>query len=670
MFWREFPFLANERLELADEAIGMSLVVRVIAPTGRDAELVVGVLRQNGLAAEACEDLSFMRSPTGQEVGPLLIAEEALRPPFVQQLSDRIQHQPEWSDLPILILTKGGRDIPHDYRTRYDYMFIGSPILLERPIRTATLISSVRAALRARQRQYEIRDTLRDRDRALTELKLERETTQVVLDNVPVGILLVDSTGKSILANRSVERILRHPVSEILSHKPHDRWVAFHPDGRRIEPEEYPLPRAMRSGHPIAPEDLLYQRGDGTIAWISVSAAPISAEKGHVSGAVVAISDIDQQKRTDLNLHRSDERFRRLIEHSTVGMIIGDFQGGISYANPEILNLLGYTPEEVAAGALRWNQLTSAEFAAADQRALEELRATGTATSYQKSLRAKDGRLVPFLVGATMIPSARSGDASSEIAMFATDLSTQKQAESALIQSEKLAAVGRLAASISHEINNPLEAITNLLYLARCSSNIPVDVALFLDKAEQELQRVTQISIQTLRFHRQSTKPRLITSEELLGPTLALYHGRISNTNIRLELQHRGADPIVCYEGDIRQVLNNLIGNAIDSMRSGGRLIVRTGKTQLRRSGMPAIRITIADTGHGIPPAVMRRMYEPFYTTKGMHGTGLGLWISRGIIEKHRGQIQARSRLNNGSGGTVFSLVLPTSPFEQYDECA
>jgi PAS domain S-box-containing protein len=648
----------------------MSLVVRVIAPTGRDAELVVGVLHQNGLSAEVCEDLSFMRSPTHQEVGPLLIAEEALKPPFVQQLSDRIRHQPEWSDLPILILTNGGRDTPQGYRTTYDHMFIGSPILLERPIRAATLISSVRAALRARKRQYEIRDTLRDRDRALTELKFERETMQVVLDNVPVGILLADSTGKLILGNRSVERILRHPVTEITAHKPHDPWVAFHPDGRRVEAEECPLPRALRSGEPVAPQDLLVQRGDGAIAWISVAAAPIFDEKGHVSGAVVAISDIDQQKRTDSNLHRSDERFRRLIEHSTVGVIIGDFQGAISYANPAILNLLGYTSEEVSAGALRWNALTPAEFSAADEKAMDELRATGTATTYQKSLRAKDGRLLPFLVGATMIPSARSGDASSEIAVFVADLSTQKQAESALIQSEKLAAVGRLAASISHEINNPLEAITNLLYLARRSSNIPVEVAAFLDKADQELQRVTQISIQTLRFHRQSTKPRLITSEELLGPTLALYHGRISNSNIRLELQHRGAEPIVCYEGDIRQVLNNLIGNAIDSMRSGGRLIVRTGKARLRRSGIPAIRITIADTGHGIPPAVMRRMYEPFYTTKGMNGTGLGLWISRGIIEKHRGQIQARSRLSNGCGGTVFSLLLPTSPFEQYGECA
>ncbi|MGA7706163.1 MAG: PAS domain S-box protein [Acidobacteriaceae bacterium] len=646
----------------------MSLVVRVIAPTGRDAELVVGVLHQSGLSAEVCEDLSFLRDH--EEVGPLLLAEEALKPQFVQQLSNRIRNQPEWSDLPILILTNGTRDTYEGYRTTYDHMFIGSPILLERPIRAATLISSVRAALRARKRQYEIRDTLRDRDRAFDELKLERETTQAVLDNVPVGILLADSSGRVILGNRSVEGILRHPVSEIAARVLDRRWVAFHPDGRRVEADEYPLPRALHSGQPIAPEDFLYQRGDGTIAWISVAAAPIFDDIGKVSGAVMAISDIDHQKRTDSNLHRSDERFRRLIEHSTVGMIIGDFDGEITYANPAILNQLGYTPEEVAAGALQWSELTPAEFVAADERAIEQLRATGTAASYQKSLRAKDGRLLPFLVGATMIPSARSGDAASEIAVFATDLSTQKQAESALIQSEKLAAVGRLAASISHEINNPLEAITNLLYLARRSSNIPAEVASFLDTADQELQRVTQISIQTLRFHRQSTKPRLITSEELLGPTLALYHGRISNSNIRVELQHRGAGPITCYEGDIRQVLNNLIGNAIDAMRSGGRLIVRTTKARLRRRGIPAIRITIADTGHGIPPAVMRRMYEPFYTTKGMNGTGLGLWISRGIIEKHRGQIQARSRLRTGCGGTVFSLLLPTSPFEQYDECA
>ena len=132
--------------------------------------------------------------------------------------------------------------------------------------------------------------------------------------------------------------------------------------------------------------------------------------------------------------------------------------------------------EDVIAGRLRWDQLTPPEYAAADREAFNELRSTGTAQSYQKVLRAKDGRLVPFLIGSTMIPSQRHGGGSNEIAMFVTDLSSQKQAESALIQSEKLAAVGRLAASISHEINNPLEAVTNLLYLARRSIHAPDEV--------------------------------------------------------------------------------------------------------------------------------------------------------------------------------------------------
>jgi len=479
--------------------------------------------------------------PAGDSIGPLLVAEEALTAPFVRELAQFLEQQPPWSDLPILILTGNSRDNPHGHRLEYDRLSIGSPVLLERPIRPAMLISSVRAALRARQRQYEIRDILTQRDTA---------------------------------------------------------------------------------------------RAD--------------------------------QKQADSSLHRSDERFRRLIEHSSVGFIIGDLDGGISYANPALLNLLGYSPDEVASGSLRWDTITPPEYADADQKAIEELRASGTAESYQKALRARDGRLIPFLIGATVIPSPRSDESSGEVAVFITDLSSQKKAESALIQSEKLAAVGRLAASISHEINNPLEAVTNLLYLARRSSNLPDEVQSLLSTADQELQRVSQIAAQTLRFHRQSTKPREITPEELLEPTLALYNGRLLNSNIELELQHRRAGSLTCYEGDIRQVLNNLIGNAIDSMRTGGRLIVRTSKAwladRITRKRIPAVRITIADTGYGMPAHVKARIYEPFYTTKGDNGTGLGLWISRGIIDKHHGALQAHSRTRQPVNGTVFSLVLPSKP--------
>ncbi len=512
----------------------MSLVVRVIAPTGRDTQLITEALHRNGLAAESCGNLpALLKVVSDHVIGPLLIAEEALSLASIQQLGKLIEHQPAWSDLPILILTSSGRETPDNYSLEQRLLPLGAPVLLERPVRTMTLVSSARAALRARQRQYEVRDALRQRDEAMAELKQERETLHVMLDNLPVGILLAKPNGEIILGNRSVEQIFRHPILPTPDIESHAHWVAFHPDGHRITGEEYPLARAMRTGCTIPPEDYLYRRGDGTLAWVRFAAAPIFDDKGEVSGGVVAISDIDQQKR----------------------------------------------------------------------------------------------------------------------------------AESALMQSEKLAAVGRLAASISHEINNPLEAVTNLLYLVEQAAQDP-EIRRLVTTAQEELLRVSQIVTHTLRFHRQSTKPRAITPEELLEPTLGLYRARLRNAHIDLEQQHRGAGSAVCYEGDIRQVLNNLLVNAIDSMRAGGRLIIRTSKSRLRNAGMEGIRITIADTGHGIPQKDMRHIFEPFYTTKGINGTGLGLWISQGIITKHHGHLQIRSRAQGDRTGTVVSIVLPTESMD------
>jgi PAS domain S-box-containing protein len=636
----------------------VGLVVWVIAPTGRDADLVAGVLRHGGLPAVVRRDLAASGQLVHEEAGAVVVAEEALHPAFVQQLGDIVRQQPAWSDLPVLILT-GTAGQSSVQQLEFQRLGIGTPVLLERPIRTENLLSSVQAALRARQRQFDMRDTLRERDRALAELKQEREMLQVVLDNLPVGVLLAKPTGEILLGNRATERIFRHPILDTPDVPSHGQWTAFHPDGRRVKGEEFPLPRAMAAGKPVPPEDYLYQRGDGTTAWVSLAAAPILNEQSVVTGGVVAISDIDLQKRTAAGLLRSNERFRRLIEHANIGLLIGDIDGGISYANPAILHLLGYSEEEVHSLPLRWRDLSPPEFAAADHKAIAQLRSHGNADTYQKSYRAKDGRLIPMLIGATMIPAQEGEAQASEVAVFITDLSSQKQAESALIQSEKLAAVGRLAASISHEINNPLEAVTNLLYLARMDRDLPERVRMLLNTADQELQRVSQITAQTLRFHRQSTNARQVRVEELLEPALMLYKGRLLNAQIEVVEMHRDAAPITCFDGDIRQVFNNLLGNAIDAMRSGGRLLIRTSNVWMYREQMPGVRISIADTGQGMTRDVLQRIYEPFYTTKGINGSGLGLWISRGIVEKHFGHLQVRSRVTPGRSGTVFSLVLP-----------
>ncbi len=641
----------------------MSLVVRVLAPTGRDAELITAVLRQHGLGAEVCRDLSLLETTSEENpLGPLLIAEEALDEASIRQLGRLLGAQPAWSDLPLLILTGSGRENATSDRLSNERLSLGSPVLLERPIRTATLVSSARAACRARERQYEVRDALGERDRAVLELKHERETLQVMLDHLPVGVLLAEPSGKIVLGNRSIERILRHPVFPTPDVEAHGQWISFHPDGRRVKGAEYPLPRAMKSGQAVDGEEYLYQRGDGSLGWVGLSAAPILDEEGRITGGVVTIADVDRQRRTDDELRRSEERFRKLIENASVGVMICDTEGGISYANPFILRLLGYTAEDVRGGLLRWDELTPPEYAEADSRALGQLGATGTATPYEKEYIARDGRRIPLVLGCTLLPSQTHERSGVDVAVFLTDLSSQKQAESALVRSEKLAAVGRLAASISHEINNPLEGITNLVYLARQGDTSPEQVQTYLGIVDEELARVSQIVSQTLRFHRQSTNPTAITPQELLEPTLALYGGRLRNSDIKLELRYRATGTITCYEGEIRQVLNNLVSNAIDAMRNGGRMLVRTCDGRLPDSGAPAIWITVADTGCGMAPATLRHIFEPFYTTKGINGTGLGLWIAEGIIDKHQGRLLAKSSVRPGRAGTVFSLLLPRDP--------
>lgn len=239
------------------------------------------------------------------------------------------------------------------------------------------------------------------------------------------------------------------------------------------------------------------------------------------------------------------------------------------------------------------------------------------------------------------------------------DITSRKLSERALIQNEKLAAVGRLASSIAHEINNPLEAVTNLLYIARTAPDLPESIRETLDHADQELGRVALITNQTLRFHRQSTLPQDITCLDLFSTVLAMYEPKIRNQGIKVEKRKRANRPVRIFEGDIRQVLNNLIGNATDAMKAGGRLVVRSREATRWSTGHRGLVLTVADTGTGIPPEVASRVFEPFYTTKGNAGSGLGLWISKEIVDRHHGSLRMRSSQREPSRGTVFTLFLP-----------
>jgi PAS domain S-box-containing protein len=239
------------------------------------------------------------------------------------------------------------------------------------------------------------------------------------------------------------------------------------------------------------------------------------------------------------------------------------------------------------------------------------------------------------------------------------DLTDRRLAEAALLQSEKLAAVGRLAASIAHEINNPLESVTNLLYLAR-SDNDPAVIQQYLDMAERELRRVSVISSQTLRFHKQSTRPKAVTFEDLIESVLSIHHGRVLNSRVEVLQRTRATKRISCFDGEIRQVLNNLVGNAVDAMHpNGGRLLIRSRHATAWSTGRQGLMITIADTGTGMSAATQKKIFNPFFTTKGLSGNGLGLWVSKEIVERHHGTLHIRSSQRQGRSGTVFTFFLP-----------
>jgi signal transduction histidine kinase/FixJ family two-component response regulator len=256
-------------------------------------------------------------------------------------------------------------------------------------------------------------------------------------------------------------------------------------------------------------------------------------------------------------------------------------------------------------------------------------------------------------------------DANGEIVEWfgaATDITPRKQAEQALLRSEKLASVGRMAATIAHEINNPLEAVTNTLYLAQGSINEPEVARRYLDLAEGELKRVAHIARQSLGFYRESNAPKLTSINEVLQSAIDLLKNRIASTAAVIEKQWDENVEIVAVAGELRQVFSNLLSNSLDAIEKGGLIRVRVSARAASKKARRSIRVTIADNGGGVSTNLRSHIFEAFFTTKGTVGTGLGLWISKQIILKHGGTIQMRSSTDADTHGTVFSIVLPLEP--------
>ena len=353
-------------------------------------------------------------------------------------------------------------------------------------------------------------------------------------------------------------------------------------------------------------------------------------------------------------LRASEARFHSLVEAMPLGLLISDARGRITYANSAAARLLNYDEAGLLGNAVTLTSICPALADAATSLAVQQ-----TDEPFEAVCITCNGNSLEVLIGvASLNPDAPAEE--HQTAAFIADLSLQKKSEEVLRRTEKLAVAGRLAASISHEINNPLEAITNCLYLLS-STDLPAEGRHYLELAQKELDRVTQITVQTLRFYRSSTRPALTDVHELVATVLALLESRFRHQRIEVVRELRSNPLIIAHDGEIRQLLVNLISNAIDAVNEGGYIIVRTSAARDWVHNREGIAITVADNGAGMDEATRERIFEPFFSTKGITGTGLGLWISKEIAGKHQGRIRVRSkqRSSGGSGGTVFRFFIP-----------
>lgn len=230
----------------------------------------------------------------------------------------------------------------------------------------------------------------------------------------------------------------------------------------------------------------------------------------------------------------------------------------------------------------------------------------------------------------------------------------------AMRTAEKLAAVGRMASSLAHEINNPLQSVTNLLYMVEVTDT-KAERRAYLKQAEDALARVSHLVTQTLRFHKQSRQAEPVRLAELAESVLMLFRTRLSHASAQVLVTDRQSAPLVCLADDVRQVLTNLVSNSLDALsgRGKGKLLVRVRDGI--SAGKPGVFFTVADTGRGIAPEAMARLFQPFNTTKGIRGTGLGLWVSKGILQKHGARVRVRSRVGAGTVVRIFFPAKPTS---------
>ena len=466
---------------------------------------------------------------------------------------------------------------------------------------------------------------------------------RVFVEAMSEGAVTVGSDASILYCNRGFAEILGRPLQSLIG-------TSFHRLVAGAHAARFSALLSLAEGAPGRAE-IAVIGGDGREIPVFLSVTQF--EEHGTKVLCVVVTDLREQKRQE-GVLASAKLAQMLTEQALEPTAVCDARGRIILANAAINKLCGCN--------VLFRQLEDVlplEFNGGEARGAVTPEILGGKRFHCAEVMASCGgelRHMLLSAGPMVLPDQTARGF--VITLF--DIEDRKRAEHALRESEKLAETGRLAATIAHEINNPLEAVTNLLYLISILPKVPEVVAEYTRLAQAELERVSHITRQTLAFHRQSEEPEPVCLGELVDSVIFLYSRPASAQHVEISREVRFAGEITGYPGELRQVLSNLFANALEACPTGGRLRVRVYESrEFHNSNKPGVRIVIGDTGAGIAREYLQKIFEPFFTTKGAKGSGLGLWVTQSIVAKHHGFIQMRSSTRAPKSGTVFSIFLP-----------
>ncbi len=464
-----------------------------------------------------------------------------------------------------------------------------------------------------------------------------------IVDSLEDAVIGADLDGTVVTWNSAACKLFGYAPDEIVG----ESILLLVPPG--LHKEYFTDMERLRRGERI--EHYETQRCDksGRQLEVSVSMSPIHDLMGRVIGVSKIARDISERRK----LENARRLLAAIVESSDDAIISKNLDGIIMSWNAAAERLLGYKPEEMIGQSVL--RIVPPELHFEEPGIISQLRKGERIEHFETRRMKKNGQI--FNVSLTVSPIKDDKGRVIGGSKILRDISQRKAIEARLVEKEKLAAAGRLAATLAHEVNNPLESITNLAYLL--SEHIPLDAEArhYADLLSQEVQRAGDITRQTLSYYRESHIFADVKLQEVVEQVLQAKRKKLERKNVHVAVDLADVLLIKGFHGELRQVFENLIDNAIDAVKSDGRIEIHA-REECRHGGSCAI-VSVCDDGPGIPPEFLPKLFETFFTTKAEQGSGLGLWVSRSIIEKHGGSIYVDSNQNSPSGWTVFTIELP-----------